>query len=622
MFTQKLHKLASFAFMLAVSSGIAQNDNLTNELPSLRDVDAYCVPVGESNGWHFLEDFIFAGIENLGSGAGLNGYSDFTNMQASVELGNTYILSVKVDEYVGNVTQVVHMWMDLNGNELFEANELLLQDAFVDDTLREYTVQIPNFAQAGISRIRVVQAWDYQNLWESPCSTAGLGEWEDYSVEIIGASSDLDALAVSLDFDPPIFAIGEVFPKAIVSNGGNNNVSFDVTCTIDGTSYSSTVSTPVLASGEFYQVTFDGWNADLVGVYNINVATALISDENPENDTFSGPVTIVETVPVKRIYGEEGTGSWCGWCPRGTVALDYMQQTYPDTFIGVAVHNSDPMTNQEWNDGLSFFSIPYVKTMRSLEDDLTIENIELQYNQSMSKTAIATCDISSLDIDEGNGIISFTVESTFVIDAENCRFSAAIIENNVTGSTTDYNQVNYYSGGANGPMGGYENLADPVPAADMVYNHVGRQIIGGFEGVFGSLPETLQANETYSYTFETQIDPTWDLSNIEAVGLLLEEHGTVINASKSSGTLGVDDYLTSSLNVSLYPNPASDQAVVTSVSDIQKVELYNNLGQLIKLIEGLSNTSLAINTAELQSGVYYVKVSSLDNSVIKKLLIE
>ena len=43
--------------------------------------------------------------------------------------------------------------------------------------------------------------------------------------------------------------------------------------------------------------------------------------------------------------------------------------------------------------------------------------------------------------------------------------------------TSGYNQVNAYAGNALGPMGGFESLPNPVPAAQMVYDHVARVLL-------------------------------------------------------------------------------------------------------------------------------------------------
>ena len=41
---------------------------------------------------------------------------------------------------------------------------------------------------------------------------------------------------------------------------------------------------------------------------------------------------------------EEYTGTWCGWCPRGTVGLQLLERDFGEAFIGIAVHDGDPMS--------------------------------------------------------------------------------------------------------------------------------------------------------------------------------------------------------------------------------------------------------------------------------------
>jgi thiol-disulfide isomerase/thioredoxin len=40
---------------------------------------------------------------------------------------------------------------------------------------------------------------------------------------------------------------------------------------------------------------------------------------------------------------EEYTGTWCGWCPRGIVGLQLVNETYGDRVQTIAVHYDDPM---------------------------------------------------------------------------------------------------------------------------------------------------------------------------------------------------------------------------------------------------------------------------------------
>ena len=68
-----------------------------------------------------------------------------------------------------------------------------------------------------------------------------------------------------------------------------------------------------------------------------------------------------------------------------------------------------------------------------------------------------------------------------------------------------------------------------------------------------------------------------------------------------------------SLEISLFPNPATDILNITSSETISEIEIVNTLGQVVKRIE--VNADNAVCDVEgLKSGVYVVKVSTLSLS--------
>ena len=61
--------------------------------------------------------------------------------------------------------------------------------------------------------------------------------------------------------------------------------------------------------------------------------------------------------------------------------------------------------------------------------------------------------------------------------------------------------------------------------------------------------------------------------------------------------------------VSIFPNPASDFLNITTMNKIEKVEIYNLLGQ--KVMTGHSNT---INIKNLSKGIYFSNVQLENNT--------
>ncbi len=88
--------------------------------------------------------------------------------------------------------------------------------------------------------------------------------------------------------------------------------------------------------------------------------------------------------------------------------------------------------------------------------------------------------------------------------------------------------------------------------------------------------------------------------------------------------LGINDVELGEINI--YPNPAYDQILIynSSLFTINTYQLINNLGviisdQHINLLKGNTHT---IHLKNLQSGIYFIKLTSDDGSSIKKLVME
>lgn len=81
------------------------------------------------------------------------------------------------------------------------------------------------------------------------------------------------------------------------------------------------------------------------------MVTLEITKINGNGNIANEPSTIstfhnVSRIAKRRSVMEEYTGTLCGWCPRGWVAMKHANEAYPEDFIGIAIHqynSSDPM---------------------------------------------------------------------------------------------------------------------------------------------------------------------------------------------------------------------------------------------------------------------------------------
>ncbi|MEJ5304235.1 MAG: T9SS type A sorting domain-containing protein, partial [Bacteroidales bacterium] len=72
-------------------------------------------------------------------------------------------------------------------------------------------------------------------------------------------------------------------------------------------------------------------------------------------------------------------------------------------------------------------------------------------------------------------------------------------------------------------------------------------------------------------------------------------------------TVGISPNETESLRV--YPNPARTYVNVEVTSDIRQIELVNYLGQSIQTMEVSGKGVYRMNTTNLESGVYFIRLT-------------
>jgi len=96
--------------------------------------------------------------------------------------------------------------------------------------------------------------------------------------------------------------------------------------------------------------------------------------------------------------------------------------------------------------------------------------------------------------------------------------------------------------------------------------------------------------------------------------------GTMV-ISISNQTVGFEN--SENLNVSCYPNPAHDMLFIENTSDlnINKLEMFNQSGKLVKEASLLNNSNNKINVSDLSTGVYILKLYDNKKVIISKRII-
>lgn len=213
-----------------------------------------------------------------------------------------------------------------------------------------------------------------------------------------------------------------------------------------------------------------------ITILSIFGAVTAFSQADP-NETLPGAVKAPNGV-TKRVLIEEATGTWCGYCVRGIVYMGSLNQKYAASTALVAVHNSDPMTDATYDGGIGSKISGYPSGLvdrQKTEVDPT--DFEKEYLKRVQYVPVIDVFIDNVSWNASTRLLTFRVNATTVAAFNGSyRFNASITEMQVHGTTSKYDQHNYYSDGSMGAMGGFEKKTDPVPAADMYYDFVGRAI--------------------------------------------------------------------------------------------------------------------------------------------------
>jgi len=414
-----------------------------------------------------------------------------------------------------------------------------------------------------------------------------------------------------------------------VTNLGSNPITSLTIDWNDGTSHSQVVNVNIapFATADVTHTTAVTYASAVEKTIAVNITNVNGGpDADMTNNSGSKSFNSLSQASTKKVIIEEGTGTWCGWCPRGAVAMEQMIQNHPNDFIGIAVHNGDPMAITEYDGGMNLGGYPGCNVDRALLDQNVSAGVFENYYQQRIGLAVPA-GLSMTVTGTTNKTINVNATFRTVFASANYRLGVIIVEDNVTGTAAGYNQTNYYAGGANGAMGGFESLANPVPAANMVYDHVGRALLGGYSGQTNSVPATITDGQTVNYTFTYAVPTTSNSANMSAVVVLIDNGtGEIINAEKQSiSGANVNEMETIAFNV--YPNPASDLVNISfeGQNTDYSILLMDIQGRVISSRE-IANASgkqvVSFSTENVAKGSYIVTVTSNGATTTKNVVIK
>jgi hypothetical protein len=375
----------------------------------------------------------------------------------------------------------------------------------------------------------------------------------------------------------------------------------------------------------------EGTNTISATVVKVNT----VADDDAADNTKTLTETPIVPAKGKVVVAEEGTGTWCQWCPRGAVYLQKMDDKYGKLFLGIAVHNGDPMTNANYDGGLGNLIGGYPSLLVDRGADIDPSAVEADF---LTRITVAPKGgiIAGATLNNTTKELKVSLTTKFNQNLTGAyKIAFVLIEDSVTGTGDGWDQSNAYSNNRNGEMGGYEKLPTPVPAAQMTYRHVGRIIYPNFAGLNNSFPATIKENDAFTHNFSVILDPSWKMEHIHVAGLLIDPQGRIDNGAafdlneaiankfvEGTQVLGVETSLLNSKGLRVFPNPTHDMFRVELLSDLSGYDdltVYDMQGKVMYQQTAGKSNSIELNAAAWPSGIYQVIVNS--NQSFEKVLL-
>lgn len=466
------------------------------------------------------------------------------------------------------------------------------------------------------------------------------GKWADYSADYGTLMVQCVVKGNVPQYDAQLDAIlksagvkGEKMnvTGTITNKAKKDITSVDVTYVLDGTTQTITdvKVEPAIKSLDSGNFSFEVTTPDATGiVYSVSATIDKVNgqeDEYTANNKAEGTVMSLTKMPHRRVVMEEFTGSWCGYCPRGAVALEKLAEEYPDNFIGIAVHSGDNMATSSYNQLLSQTSgLP--SSMLNRQSGIIDpyygsngQNYGIQHDVETLIAAPTVADISLEAIYNGKSKTSLTVTSQttfyYTSDENPYKLAYVVLEDGLIGS-----QANYFAG-ANGLPEDLAFLKDkPSTIRDFEFNDVARNIHTCM-GLSGSLEGAVKEDEVKTHTYKINLPSSIkNKDNLKLAVLLLDtQTGEIMNANQIS----LKDIEVGIENAVLKPFESTAFVengvlnVQTPAEGVMTLNVYSESGMLVasQVFEG--NTTVPVSGLE---GVHIVRITDGNNVSVQKVV--
>lgn len=395
-------------------------------------------------------------------------------------------------------------------------------------------------------------------------ATYGRGIWQS-PIPVEVPANDLKLVSV----DAPTESItcnGTISPQISVKNSGTNPVSsVDITYEYNGTPQNLTWN-GTIAPGATQSITIPSFVVASKGIYTLNVTSTIVSDAYSDNNKGK-----------TKFYVNDS----------GTIGLVNTFETTPENLLTY----TEGSTSSQWQRGVNTNGALATGT-----NNVYTTNFTGNYPDNTKAYLISQCyNLTNATNPLIKFKLAYNLENNW--DVVYVQYSTNFGQNwNLLGSQ-----------GANW----YNSNRTPATSGTDCNNCPGGQWTG-----------TDNTLKTYFYPLNTLVGQSNVIFRIvfhtdESANQL----GVVVDDFVIEGTLANDDFELQ--NVSIYPNPSDGIfSIASGNKTIDKLEVYDLSGKIIFNSKNVTNSNFeySLDLSAVANGIYFVKITSANQSTVKRII--
>ena len=460
----------------------------------------------------------------------------------------TYSVAIKIDDasLVGKKVSAINVPV-MPGSELSDCSAFVMKGLDGKKGVPANTVALQEFtATEGVVRVAFDSPWTIEEGgfyagYSFKIANVKDNESNKYPVAAVGESvadafyvttsrtyskwvdkSSLGALCMSVEIEGEfpqygcgVQSLGKVFTLPgtaatgtvkVVNHGTDDLNDIDILYTANGLSKETHYTFPVPVSGKYFgqtaDVTFDVPVIEELGFYEGTLKiTKVNGHDNADSEAeASGPCNVMQELPNHCVVMEEYTGTWCGYCPRGWVAMKLLNEALPNNYVAISYHNGDPMqVTSVYPSSISGYPSAYLDRVWDVDPYFGSGTGNMDIEKDVMARLAMDVPVSvsvTAELNEDQTEISGTAKVMFLESLEENPYQVAymVTADGLTGEdSADWGQHNYYKGNTGyGPE--MDQFTQGPSTQILVYDDV-LVAFTDFNGIEGSLPDSAKAGE-------------------------------------------------------------------------------------------------------------------------------